>query len=73
MKRQAPLLRIGIKAPGRHKIGKASAAVGPSGLQRHGTEKRISGNVTNGELYEISNMLEATLLSLLQGTIFVYM
>ena len=53
-------------------IGKASARIRRSGLLLHGTEKKISGNVTNGELYEIGNVSEAILLSLLRGAILVY-
>ena len=53
-------------------IGKASVKISQSGLLLHGTEKKISGNVTNGESYEIGNVLEATLLSLLRGAIPVY-
>ena len=53
-------------------IGKANVATSQSGRQLHGTEKKISGNVTNSRLYKIANVLEATLLSLLRGAILVY-
>ena len=48
------------------------ARISKSGPLLHGIKKKISGNVTNGEPYEIGNVLEATLLSLLRGAILVF-
>ena len=47
------------------------ARISKSGPLLHGIKKKINGNATNGKSYEIGNVLEATLLSLLQGAILV--
>ena len=65
--------QAGIRVPGKVAGGSLSsgASISKNGPLLNGIKKRINGNATNGKSYEIGNVLEATLLSLLQGAILV--